>query len=734
MIPSLGTLTPTFKPITLFYSVVVAFADSQLSVKATPSDTGAKLAINGKPTAAGVASDPVSILVGTTVNVFQIVVTAQDGTQKVYTLSVTRAPSAEAQLSKLEGTGFTLKPVFASATLDYADTVANAVASVTVKATVSSAGAKVAINDSTLPSGNPSNPVPLKVGDNPIRVTVTAQDGKTKATYTVNVVRRAKLIVYRRLGVLALPVQTDSLEAPLGSIVNISVPDSLGFGFSSWNMPQGNGVFQDSLAKSTKVSIQSPVVRVTARFEITTYTITSIVGPGGILAPSSGIVDHGKDFAMTATPLVGYRILTFTDNGKDVLDPTKKSGFTYTLKSIVEPHLVSVTFLRIYSLTAISTNPASGTIAPSPNVIVVDSGASQTFTLKTVIVGQYAAILTDNKLDVVGSLQGDPSATSTYALTDIKANHEISATFATKSYSISTKGEDKLRGTVTPETNPVKHGDKAVVIIEPAKGYRVLTVTDNDKDVTEIAQKQGFKYLIDAVTENHVVIATFMRIYTLTGITNNATKGTISPTSTTVDSMASAEFTLTAAYGQYVSALTDNGDVLPRLGNNLPGAKSTYTLKEISEDHPVSATFAQKTYSMIVTGHDLCIRVVQPPCPIGQICFGTFCLIGSGPDADTITVPYGESYNISTDDSLGTRPFLSWTKDGASFATTTYITTGPITSDVTFTANYKLIIRCCPGFCCPIDPGPIIIKDPILMSPATSTPLSQELILLRPPE
>jgi hypothetical protein len=551
----------------------------------------------------------------------------------------------------------------------------------------------------------------LKVGDNPIRVTVTAQDGKTKATYTVNVVRRAKLIVYRRLGVLALPVQTDSLEAPLGSIVNISVPDSLGFGFSSWNMSQGNGVFQDSLAKSTKVSIQSPVVRVTARFEITTYTITSIVGPGGILAPSSGIVDHGKDFAMTATPLVGYRILTFTDNGKDVLDPTKKSGFTYTLKSIAEPHLVSVTFLRIYSLTAISTNPLVGTIAPSPNVIVVDSGTSQTFTLKTLTpgLGHYAAVLTDsvngNKNDVIGSLQGDPFSSSTYALTDIKANHEISATFATKSYSISTKGEDKLRGTVTPETDSVKHGDKAVVIIEPAKGYRVLTVTDNDKDVTEIAQKQGFKYLIDAVTENHVVIATFMRIYTLTGITNNATKGTISPTSTTVDSMASAEFTLTAAYGQYVSALTDNGDVLPRLGNNLPGAKSTYTLKEISEDHPVSATFAQKTYTLTVNGTDVCIK---------SVCTSPYCIIQNCPIAApqaTRVINYGSTtqWTIETAPySSGTTgmPFIGWS--GSPTASGNPATIGPVTSDATYTATYRfIIIDPCLPFC-----GPII--DPIL--------------------
>ncbi len=702
LIPSVGSLTPSFKAVTLLYSVVVAFTDSQLTIKATPADSGAKMAINGKPTAAGVSSDPVSVLVGTTVNVFQIVVTAQDGTQLTYGVSVTRAPNAEAQLSKLEVPWFVFKPAFNSETLDYTDTVGNDVSSLTLKATASAVGAKVAINDINYPSGTNSSPLALIVGSNKIYIKVTAQDGKTTATYSLSVVRRAKLLVFRKLG-LALPVETFTLEAPLGSLVNISAPDTLGFTFSKWTFSNGTGVFTDSTAKSTKVTITSPTVSVTAKFDTTTYIISSSVGTGGTITPASKIVNHGMNFIATVTPNFGYRVLTFTDNGKPSLDPAKVSGFIDTIKSVTESHILAATFVRIYTLTATSTNPTMGTIVPGPKPIVVDSGTNQTFSLQSLVKGQYAKILSDNTADVVASLQGDPLGASTYTLLDIKANHIISTTFAIKTFTISTKGQDKLRGTVTPELPSVNYGGNAIVFIQPAKGYRVLTVTDNDVDVFKIAQDQNFNYVINSVTENHVIIATFLRTYTLTGITNNEKLGVVSPAALIVDSLTSQDFTMSAAAGQYITAFTDNTkNVIDNLVNNVPGDKSTYTLKEITEDHTVSATFAQKTYTLTVNGTDVCIKYICPP--------GQFCLIQSCPVAATQAtrvINYGNTlqWTIATAASSATGlPFSGWT--GSVGASGNPATIGPVTSDLTYSASYGFIILPrCPPICGPgVDP------------------------------
>ncbi|MDQ3003644.1 MAG: hypothetical protein M3Y08_20600, partial [Fibrobacterota bacterium] len=146
---------------------------------------------------------------------------------------------------------------------------------------------------------------------------------------------------------------------------------------------------------------------------------------------------------------------------------------------------------------------------------------------------------------------------------------------------------------------------------------------------------------------------------------------------------------------------------------------ATYTLTGIKANHTLAAKFTIKTFTVKVYGRDLCVRQIAT-CPRGEICGILLCFAGSGPDSSTFTANYGASYNISTDDSLGTRPFLNWNKDGDNIATTLGIATGPITSNVTYTAVYKsIIIRCCPGPCCVIGSGPIPIQ-PSITSPSMS--------------
>ena len=84
---------------------------------------------------------------------------------------------ATADLSDLSLSRGSLNPTFDAAITEYTARVGNTVESVTVTATKSDADAKVA--------QSPTNPVDLDVGDTEITVTVTAEDGTTKA-YTVD--------------------------------------------------------------------------------------------------------------------------------------------------------------------------------------------------------------------------------------------------------------------------------------------------------------------------------------------------------------------------------------------------------------------------------------------------------------------------------------------------------------------------------------------------------------------
>ncbi len=461
LLPSAGTLTPAFKPVTVAYSLAVGYADSLVGVTATTTDPAATLLINGKPATSGKPSDSVAVSVGTTLKAFEIVVTAQDGTQKSYSIAVTRAPSADASLANLVPSGFALKPAFKSDVFDYADTVAFKVASVIVKPTASHPAAKLTVNDTALASGSVSSALALDVGDNLFKINVTAQDGKTKSTYTVKVVRRAKVIVSRAIG--AGIVVVDSLEAPLGAVVNLKAPDSTGFHFTKWSLTEGSGTFAaaaDSTVNPAKLTVKAATVRATGSFAINVYTITGKISGfvGGAFDHASVQIEHGKDTSITVTPLVGYRILSVTDSatgtGLSTLGSSSLFGAkTYKLTKVTKNITIVASFKKTYTVT--TSVSGTGTISPT-GTTEVDSGSAQTITMLSgsPSTGVWISAITDNGADVLGSLTKHQIDSSVYTLTDLKANHDVAATFAVRTFTLKVFGHDLCVNQVTTCSDP----------------------------------------------------------------------------------------------------------------------------------------------------------------------------------------------------------------------------------------------------------------------------------------
>ncbi|WP_051217394.1 cadherin-like beta sandwich domain-containing protein, partial [Paenibacillus assamensis] len=181
---SVGTLSPTFASGQTSYTANVASGVTELNVTPTVADSKATVTVNGATVASGSASR-VSLNVGP--NPIAVVVTAEDGTTKTYTVTVTRAQSSNADLSSLTLSEGTLSPAFATGTTSYTASVANNVASLDATATVADSKATVTINGASVASGSVTR-VSLNVGSNPITVVVTAEDGTPK-TYTVTVTR-----------------------------------------------------------------------------------------------------------------------------------------------------------------------------------------------------------------------------------------------------------------------------------------------------------------------------------------------------------------------------------------------------------------------------------------------------------------------------------------------------------------------------------------------------------------
>jgi len=181
-----GTLVPAFAANTTSYTVSVANSVASVTVTARPQDSGATVSINGQPT----TSQSVSLGAAGTNTQIDIEVTAPNGNQKGYTVTVNRAafvPSGNNNLSALDVSAGALTPTFDAGTANYTVTAPDTTTDTTVTATVADSTATLTINGSGTPSGTPSASIPLVGGSNPpISVVVTAESGTPK-TYTITI-------------------------------------------------------------------------------------------------------------------------------------------------------------------------------------------------------------------------------------------------------------------------------------------------------------------------------------------------------------------------------------------------------------------------------------------------------------------------------------------------------------------------------------------------------------------
>jgi hypothetical protein len=189
-----GALNPSpFNADTLDYTVDVATTVTSVNVSATKSDPNAVM--SGSLTAgAGVATGQATIPLGGpgTATPVTITVTAPNGSNKIYTITVNRAASSDNNLSALSVTPGSLDPAFAPNTLTYTVDVATEVTEVIVSATKSDPNAVLSgsVLDPGAGQATGQATIPLNGAGAPtsISITVTAPNGAFK-TYAITMNR-----------------------------------------------------------------------------------------------------------------------------------------------------------------------------------------------------------------------------------------------------------------------------------------------------------------------------------------------------------------------------------------------------------------------------------------------------------------------------------------------------------------------------------------------------------------
>ena len=158
--------------------------------------------------------------------------TTRSNSRRIYGLSgvfQVAAASTDATLSALaledeDSNTVTLTPAFASATTSYTASVANSVDEVTIEPTVNESNATFEFLDSSdnvltdADSVADKFQVDLSVGENTIKVKVTAEDGNTTETYTVVVTRAVPV----KVEFDNINVQADEDAGTVSLIVNLS--------------------------------------------------------------------------------------------------------------------------------------------------------------------------------------------------------------------------------------------------------------------------------------------------------------------------------------------------------------------------------------------------------------------------------------------------------------------------------------------------------------------------------
>ena len=149
----------------------------------------------------------------------------------------------------------------------------------------------------------------------------------------------------------------------------------------------------------------------------------------------------------------------------------------------------------IYTITASA--EAGGSISPS-GAVLVNSGNSQSFTIKSNTGYLINSVLVDNQ---------SVGAVSSYTFSNISASHTISASFTQNQGTYTITASAGSNGTISPSGSiTVNKGSSKTFTISPKWYYRIASVLVDGVSVGAVNS-----YTFTNVTTPHTITATFKR-------------------------------------------------------------------------------------------------------------------------------------------------------------------------------------------------------------------------------
>ncbi|RYF28675.1 MAG: IPTL-CTERM sorting domain-containing protein [Comamonadaceae bacterium] len=594
---SSGALSPAFAAGTTSYTASVSFVTTTITLAPTVADSTASVTVNGAAVASGNPSGSIALAVGA--NTITTIVSAQDGSTKTYTTTVTRAAaSGNNQLSALSLSSGTLTPVFASGTTSYTASVSNATTSLTVTPTVSDPSASVTVNGVATTSGNASGAIALAIGSNTVTVIVTAQNGSSRS-YTITVTRAS------------------SANADLSAL-------SLSSGTLSPGFASGTTSYTASVSNATTSLTVTPTVAAASA----TVTVNGVAVTSGNPSGSIALVVGATTITTVVTAPDGSTTKTYTvtvtraaSSNANLSGVSLSSG---TLSPVFASGTISYTASVSAGTASLSVTPttAVATASVTVNGLAVSSGtASQSIPMAP---GSNTVTIT------VTAQNGTPKS---YYLDITRAQPSSNSNLSALSLSSGTLAPAFAAGT-TSYTASVSNATTALTVT-PTVADATASVTVNGVATTSGTATGAIALAVGANTITAIVTAqdgATTKTYTVTvtraGSANanlgalSLSSGTLSPafasgtTSYTASvNSASASLTATPTVADANASVTVNGvatasgsasTVLP-----MTTGSNTVTVVVTAQDGTTTKTYTVAVTRAVSTNNDLSALVLS---------------------------------------------------------------------------------------------------------------------------
>jgi len=262
---SAGTLSPAFNSDTLTYNFFVPATTSSLRVTPTRTQIGSTILVNGHSVPSGTASAAIPIAIDTTTAITVSTTSADNSSTITYTLNISRVSPIAANLANLQVNGHATTPAFVANVTSYSLTVPPNVQSVTFYPVLRYTTSTVTVNGSPAMSRQTTGPVYLNPGPNPIPIVVTAADGITTKTYTVNVTRdpgdsisTLKSLVFSGGGTMTPAFNSDSTHYYIYEPTNTSEVKITATGYNPYEIISINDIPQPSGVPTAPNSLYPP--------------------------------------------------------------------------------------------------------------------------------------------------------------------------------------------------------------------------------------------------------------------------------------------------------------------------------------------------------------------------------------------------------------------------------------------------------------------------------------------